>query len=59
MTRLPATARKGRPLIDHIVKPDLVAPGNRMISLLAGKALLKSKSNGVNLVPTSVLPQSG
>jgi serine protease AprX len=30
---------KGPTAIDHIVKPDLVAPGNRVISLLAGNTL--------------------
>jgi serine protease AprX len=29
---------KGPTLIDHIVKPDLVAPGNRLISVEAAKA---------------------
>jgi serine protease AprX len=31
---------KGPTQIDHIVKPDLVAPGNRVVSLLADKATL-------------------
>ena len=26
---------KGPTLIDHVVKPDLVAPGNRLVSLLS------------------------
>ena len=41
---------KGPTLIDHIVKPDIVAPGNRIISLEASNSLILSKST-VNLVP--------
>ncbi|HUJ20929.1 MAG TPA: S8 family peptidase [Bryobacteraceae bacterium] len=43
---------KGPTLLDHIVKPDIVAPGNRIISLLASKSLLQSQSS-VNLIPYS------
>lgn len=32
---------KGPSLIDHIVKPDIVAPGNRIISLLADRSQLE------------------
>ncbi len=35
---------KGPTLIDHIVKPDVVAPGNRLISLQASKSLTSTKS---------------
>ena len=31
---------KGPTAIDHIVKPDLVAPGNRIVSLLQGAGTL-------------------
>jgi len=34
-TRSPATAPKDPTLIDHIAKPDIVAPGNKVISVLA------------------------
>ena len=38
---------KGPTLIDHIVKPDLVAPGNRIVSLIApGSALPKKAPEG-------------
>jgi len=57
MTRLDdliaSYSSKGPSLIDHVVKPDLVAPGNRTISLLAAKALLQTKSTSANLVPNS------
>lgn len=36
---------KGPTLLDHIVKPDLVAPGNRIISLLASMSLTASRSS--------------
>ena len=41
---------KGPTLIDHIVKPDLVAPGNRIISLAQGGYLQHNSMPGVNLV---------
>jgi serine protease AprX len=42
---------KGPTLLDHIVKPDLVAPGNRIVSLTApGSTLLSSVSN-LNIQP--------
>ena len=31
---------KGPTLIDHVVKPDIVAPGNRVISLVASRSLI-------------------
>src|SRR5256885_17235332 len=40
---------KGPTLMDHVVKPDIVAPGNRVISLLASKCLIGSNS-GVNKI---------
>jgi serine protease AprX len=36
---------KGPTLIDHVVKPDLVAPGNRIVSLQASKSLTSSNSS--------------
>jgi serine protease AprX len=35
---------KGPTLLDHIVKPDIVAPGNQMISLVASKSTVASNS---------------
>ena len=42
---------KGPTIIDHIAKPDLVAPGNKLVSLLSGGAMLSSSftSNDVPL----------
>ena len=42
---------KGPTLIDHIVKPDLVAPGNRVVSLRASTATLPSQypKNSISL----------
>jgi len=34
---------KGPTQIDHIAKPDLVAPGNQVVSLLADKATLAAE----------------
>jgi serine protease AprX len=41
---------KGPTLLDHIVKPDLVAPGNHIISLVASKSVVASNSTSVNRV---------
>jgi serine protease AprX len=43
---------KGPTLLDHVVKPDLVAPGNRVISLLAFRSVIASKSS-VNRILSS------
>ena len=45
---------KGPTLLDHVVKPDLVAPGNRMISLLAPNSSLPETYPG-NAIPLSQL----
>src|SRR6185437_11161102 len=42
---------KGPTLIDHVVKPDIVAPGNKTVSLLASRTLVVSNSTNANLVP--------
>jgi serine protease AprX len=44
---------KGPSLIDHVVKPDLVAPGNKVVSLLAAKGVIPGKSTSVNLIPNN------
>jgi serine protease AprX len=45
---------KGPTLIDHIVKPDIVAPGNRVISLIrAGSYIYKDSSATVNEIANS------
>jgi serine protease AprX len=49
---------KGPTLIDHIVKPDLVAPGNMVISIEAQGSTLATQYPG-NVVATSVYSNSG
>jgi serine protease AprX len=44
---------KGPTLLDHVVKPDIVAPGNRIISLEASKTTVLASSGAANLVPFS------
>jgi serine protease AprX len=44
---------KGPTLVDHIVKPDIVAPGNMMISVLASSTATLIKANSKNIVPLS------
>ncbi len=48
---------KGPTLIDHIAKPDLVAPGNLVISIAAQGSTLATLYPG-NIVPTSVYSYS-
>lgn len=48
---------KGPTLIDHIVKPDLVAPGNMVISIQAAGSTLAT-SYPANSVPTSAYSNS-
>jgi serine protease AprX len=43
---------KGPTLLDHIVKPDIVAPGNQIISLEAANSTILSSSSG-NRIPYS------
>ena len=38
--KIASYSSKGPTLLDHIVKPDLVAPGNRVVSLAAGGSYL-------------------
>src|SRR6185437_6221561 len=48
---------KGPSLIDHVVKPDLVAPGNRIFSILAPGATLEI-SESDNVVPLASYEKS-
>ena len=43
---------KGPSLIDHVVKPDLVAPGNKIIAAFAANSAIETK------YPTNVVPVS-
>ncbi len=42
---------RGPSLIDHIVKPDLVAPGNQVVSLLATNATLVNGNPNLDVFP--------
>ena len=42
---------KGPTLIDHIVKPDLVAPGNKVVSLLAPSTTLVNGNPSLDVFP--------
>src|SRR5262249_11801648 len=42
---------KGPTLLDHVVKPDLVAPGNRVVSLAAPGSTLVSSLLSLNVQP--------
>jgi serine protease AprX len=44
---------KGPTLIDHIAKPDLVAPGNRIVSLLVKGGTLDTEHPSMEVAPTT------
>ena len=56
LSLLPAVL--GPTIIDQIVKPDLVAPGNRVISLLASTAQLQNEYPN-NAVPLTAHENTG
>jgi serine protease AprX len=49
---------KGPAIVDHVVKPDLVAPGNQVVSLLSGNSTLAAQFPQ-NFVPLSYYQWSG
>src|SRR5947209_7597313 len=51
--KIASYSSKGPTLIDHIVKPDLVAPGNRVVSLLAPKTTLPLTYPQTLLIPAA------
>src|SRR5450755_2208145 len=51
--KIASYSSKGPTSIDHVVKPDLVAPGNRIVSLAAGNSQLQKTYPG-NAVARSV-----
>ncbi|MDZ4802181.1 MAG: S8 family peptidase [Bryobacteraceae bacterium] len=55
---LASYSSKGPSAIDHVVKPDLVAPGNRIVSLMAATSLSQQKSTPNNLVPVAYYIQT-
>ncbi len=44
---------KGPTLLDHVIKPDLIAPGNRVVSLLANGSTLDHQSPGDEVPPSA------
>jgi serine protease AprX len=50
---------KGPTLLDHIVKPDIVAPGNLMISVLASSSATLVKTSPKNVVALSSYTANG
>jgi serine protease AprX len=50
---------KGPTLLDHIVKPDIVAPGNLMISVLASSSATLVKASPKNVVAVSSYTANG
>ena len=44
---------KGPTLVDHLVKPDLVAPGNRLVSLLAAGSTLDKNNKALEVASTN------
>src|SRR5262249_36578636 len=50
---------KGPTLFDHIVKPDIVAPGNKVISVLAAPGASLPVTYPQNLVPLSYYTNTG
>jgi serine protease AprX len=56
--KMASYSSKGPTAFDHIVKPDLVAPGNQVISLLQGGSTL-DKAYQSNQVPTSAYQTNG
>ena len=50
---------KGPTSIDHVVKPDIVAPGNRIVSLAASGNIAQASSLALNLVPQSYYQRNG
>jgi serine protease AprX len=44
---------KGPTLLDHVMKPDLVAPGNRIVSLASPGSNLVSSLSSLNIQPTT------
>jgi serine protease AprX len=48
---------KGPTLVDHLVKPDIVAPGNRLVSLLASGSTLDKANKSLEIGPAVGTPK--
>ncbi len=51
--RIATYSSRGPSRLDFVLKPDLVAPGNRVISVLANNSYLDATYSATNLVPLS------
>ncbi len=56
---MPATVRKGPSLYDHVVKSDLVALGNQVVSLVPGHLRVVAHDLSQHTDPGLVLPLGG
>ncbi len=57
--RLASYSSKGPSLGDDVVKPDLVAPGNQVVSILASKTATLATEYPAGLIPTSYYDSKG
>ncbi len=57
--RIATYSSKGPSLVDHIAKPDLVAPGNKIASLLSTGSILDQKFPADEVNPTTYGDHSG
>jgi len=57
--RIASYSSKGPTVIDHIVKPDVVAPGNLVVSLLASRTDTLPATHPQTLIPKSYYEASG
>ena len=51
--RISTYSSRGPSAVDHVLKPDLVAPGNRVIATLANNSTLATAFSGTNLIALS------
>src|SRR5205823_9352890 len=50
---------RGPSRLDHVMKPDIVAPGNRVISLLSGQSYLEDTYSSTNDLLWSAFKKQG
>ena len=57
--RIATYSGRGPSRLDLILKPDIIAPGNRVISLVSKNSLLFTYNGGTNQIPQSYYANSG